>query len=310
MDYSLTGESVLLSWNAALRVLYAQCGSLSPLIHGTTAELLGASNVVLQPRNNLIASSARAFNYRYMVAESIWNLLPTADTTVLQKVFPGVLRFTADQRYNKTTDASWAYGESMYWGLRRVVQELNHDRTSRRAVINVPTLDNANYEDWGGTPPCLHSVQYLIRREQLNCIVTMRSNDVWRGMPLDMYQFTFWQIMLAEHLGVEVGWYQHNVGSLHLYETDVPAVTAYLAAEQNVETRAVVAPCALKGPAALAQVLSEDGYLRTAYEDGHTFSDDPTNLDPYINFIHNPLADDFIPKEFRALRDLGYGSGW
>jgi len=46
----------------------------------------------------------------------------------------------------------------------------------------------------------------------------MRSNDVWLGMPYDIWCFTCIQILIAQELGVEVGSYIHQPGSLHLYE--------------------------------------------------------------------------------------------
>jgi hypothetical protein len=66
--------------------------------------------------------------------------------------------------------------------------------------------------------PCTLNLQFFIRGEHLYCIATMRSNDAWMGMPYDIYCFTSLQCLLAEHLGLKVGFYQHNVGSMHLYE--------------------------------------------------------------------------------------------
>ena len=48
----------------------------------------------------------------------------------------------------------------------------------------------------------------------------MRSNDVWWGVPYDVFQFTFLQIQLAQVLGLEPGVYTHQAGSFHLYDRD------------------------------------------------------------------------------------------
>jgi thymidylate synthase len=65
--------------------------------------------------------------------------------------------------------------------------------------------------------PCTISLQYLIRDDKLYAITTMRSNDAYLGFRNDLYCFTELQKKMAKELNVELGWYQHQVGSLHLY---------------------------------------------------------------------------------------------
>ena len=48
----------------------------------------------------------------------------------------------------------------------------------------------------------------------------MRSNDIWMGVPYDMFSFCFLQVKMAMELGVEVGTYTHYAGSLHMYKRD------------------------------------------------------------------------------------------
>ena len=56
----------------------------------------------------------------------------------------------------------------------------------------------------------------------------MRSNDVYRGFPGDVFAFTFLQELVARTLGLEIGTYSHFVGSLHLYDTDEEKARDYL----------------------------------------------------------------------------------
>ena len=46
----------------------------------------------------------------------------------------------------------------------------------------------------------------------------MRSNDVYLGLPHDVFSFTMIQEIVARLLGVEMGDYTHFAGSLHLYD--------------------------------------------------------------------------------------------
>jgi thymidylate synthase len=56
----------------------------------------------------------------------------------------------------------------------------------------------------------------------------MRSNDAYLGLPHDIFAFTMLQEMIARSLGVDVGFYQHIVGHLHLYDEDIKSAQAYL----------------------------------------------------------------------------------
>jgi len=100
-------------------------------------------------------------------------------------------------------------------------QRLTITSETRQAILTMWEDDDlrkvayeAGYPDY----PCTLSIQFLIRKGKLHCIVTMRSEDVWLGMPNDIAAFCFLQITIADFLGVDVGTYYHRVGSLHLYE--------------------------------------------------------------------------------------------
>jgi thymidylate synthase len=56
----------------------------------------------------------------------------------------------------------------------------------------------------------------------------MRSNDLLWGTPYDVNGFCFIQEMLASWLGVELGNYIHQAGSMHLYEERVSQLTCLL----------------------------------------------------------------------------------
>jgi hypothetical protein len=65
---------------------------------------------------------------------------------------------------------------------------------------------------------CATQVQFLLRQGKLDMITTMRSNDVWHGLPYNLFQFGMLQCTLANTLGVKPGRYTHNAGSMHLYK--------------------------------------------------------------------------------------------
>lgn len=66
--------------------------------------------------------------------------------------------------------------------------------------------------------PCTVALQFIRRSDVLHLIVTMRSSDVWLGLPYDFYVFSQLLNCMAGELGCEQGWVQFQLGSSHLYE--------------------------------------------------------------------------------------------
>jgi hypothetical protein len=71
-------------------------------------------------------------------------------------------------------------------------------------------------------------LQFLIRRNRLHTLTTMRSNDAYIGLPHDIFCFSMLQEVLARTLGVALGQYSHFVGSLHLYDENRDEAQQYL----------------------------------------------------------------------------------
>lgn len=100
---------------------------------------------------------------------------------------------------------------------QKLIKLLKHDPFSRRAVLTLHNFDNLSDLD-SKDVACTCSIQFLFRNGKLDATVYMRSNDIVWGLPNDIFFFTMLQELLAKELGVEVGVYNHMVGSLHLYE--------------------------------------------------------------------------------------------
>jgi len=118
-----------------------------------------------------------------------------------------------------------AYGSRIKTQAVEVVNKLRRDEGSRQAVI---TLWDAHLDNLPGKRdyPCTVMLQFEVHDAKLCMNVVMRSNDVWLGLPYDLFQFTQLQMSLARSLGLAYGWYRHTVLSLHLYEEDVEKCSA------------------------------------------------------------------------------------
>lgn len=195
-------------------------------------ELIGASFTLLNPRNRIIDSPARAVNYGFAVGELCWYLRGDTDLATMQYYNRRMSQFSDDG-----VTINSAYGARMLnehrlvdirpsqWSL--CVEELRRDPDSRRAVmhINMPSDLRKAVQLGSKDVPCTLSVQLLIRERKLHMHVTMRSNDIVWGLPYDVFSFTFLQeafMLMLREAGVpvdDIGQYHHTVGSLHLYDT-------------------------------------------------------------------------------------------
>ena len=117
-----------------------------------------------------------------------------------------------------------AYGLRTNGQYAHVVDKIKSDPDTRQAVVTIwnPEFDNMPQKrDY----PCTVLHQFRVRDGRLNMSVYMRSNDVWLGAAYDFFQFTRVQLAICSILGIEPGTYAHHVGSLHIYESNIGAVT-------------------------------------------------------------------------------------
>lgn len=112
-----------------------------------------------------------------------------------------------------------AYGQRVHGQLAKLTRSLAMPG-SRQAVLSIYDSTRDLLVD-SKDVPCTLTLQFFIRGGKVILRTSMRSNDVWRGLPYDMVQFITLQAAVAAHFDLEIGQYQHTVGSLHLYEADV-----------------------------------------------------------------------------------------
>jgi len=177
----------------------------------TTHEVLDWSITIQHPDRLAVGIPGRNLRPAIGVLEGLQLVGQTSSPEVMQARTPALMRWTNDGV------ADGAYGLRIHGMLPRVVRLLQEDPYSRQAVLSVystredltkPTLD----------VPCTLSIQFMLRGGVLLTRTSMRSNDVWLGLPYDLMQFGMLAQAVAQALHVEVGPLHHMVGSLHVYE--------------------------------------------------------------------------------------------
>lgn len=129
-----------------------------------------------------------------------------------------------------------AYGPRLVTQLVECLTLLDEEPTTRRAVATIWREEDLTHD---GDRPCTIFLQFLVRpsvdeptrgEQALELYVTMRSQDAWLGVPYDVFAFSQLQLTVARELQLPPGRYVHRVTSLHLYETNLEAAEAIVAA--------------------------------------------------------------------------------
>lgn len=161
---------------------------------------------------NLLDVPKRKLNFRFAVAEWLWMSMGLSDVETLA-FYNSKMRAFSDDGERLTG----AYGPHICAQLPRIIRQLERDWSTRQAVIEIPRPQDEHTKD----NPCSLSLQFLHRRGQLHCIATMRSSDLWLGVPYDTFTFTQIQSAIAGRLKTTRGFFSLHAGSSHLYERDV-----------------------------------------------------------------------------------------
>lgn len=194
---------------------------------GSMKEIFGATLLLTNPRARLSRSESKGKLFSAL-GELLWYLTGENDLEFI-KYYVGSI-YEGESEDGITVRSG--YGERMFNHggsinqVQNVIYLLKQRPSSRRAVVQL--FDASDLAAPYKSIPCTCTLQFLIRGGHLNLLVNMRSNDAFWGLPHDVFAFTMLQEIIARSVGVDVGIYQHCVGSLHLYEDQFDNASNYL----------------------------------------------------------------------------------
>lgn len=177
-----------------------------------TMEHCGVTLRVNDLMENILVNTGRDLNYRFMVAEFLWIAYGLDDLATIARYNKNIAQFSDDGKI-----LYGSYGRRLKLQWDRIRHALRKDNQTRQAVA---TLFNPDMSTNTKDTPCTISLQWLLRDDHLNCIATMRSSDIWLGLPYDFYVFSQLTNCLAGYLDKKPGWLQMQLGSMHLYEAN------------------------------------------------------------------------------------------
>jgi thymidylate synthase len=186
---------------------------------GRSLEVFGVGLELSNPRARLSRSQGRSRVFSAL-GELLWYL---SGSNSLEPIAYYIRDYAAATDDKKTLNG--AYGPRIFSATQdqpssqwsRAIKRLKSERNqgTRNAVLQIATPSDFLNET--KDRPCTCSIQFVVRRKTLHMMVHMRSNDVYLGLPHDIFAFTMLQEIAAREIGVGLGSYFHSVGSMHLY---------------------------------------------------------------------------------------------
>lgn len=241
---------------------------------GANTELTGVLLQITNPRARLSRTEIKGTLFSCL-GELLWYLAKSNDLDFIRYYLKDYGQFSDDGQ-----TLYGAYGPRMFSmrgnnQIENIIDLLRKKPQSRQAVIQLFNAEDITQSS--KDVPCTCTLQFLIRRRQLNMITNMRSNDAYLGLPHDVFSFTMIQEIVARKLDVELGTYKHFAGSLHLYDNNRDDAQVYLA-EGWQPTLLPMPPMPASDPqTSISSLLRAEHTIRN----GREVKLPSLNLDPY-----------------------------
>ena len=241
---------------------------------GGCTELTGVLLEIADPRARFSRTETKGKPFSSL-GELCWFLAKTNELGFISYYLP---------MYKKYADGDIIYGgygpRLFSWGgidqVAQIISTLREKPNTRQAVIQL--FDAADIVERHKDVPCTCTMQFLIRDKKLHMITYMRSNDAMWGLPHDIFCFTMLQEIIARSLSVELGYYKHAVGSIHVYDENKSEAHQFLQ-EGWQPTDMAMPPMPIGDPwPAIGLLLRAESDIRTT---GTCSGHERSNLDPY-----------------------------
>jgi thymidylate synthase len=183
---------------------------------GDTYTIFNCGFYIENPLSNSIDVPFRKWNKGYAEYEWQWYLSANNNATEIAKRAPIWLNHM-DENGNVMSNYGWQWvrGSQLDKVIDKLYFSIVNEQDIRQAVISI--YDGKEISEYAHDTPCTLSIHFQIIDNKLCMTVNMRSNDLWFGFCNDQYCFSKLQEMVANVLGIEVGWYYHFASNMHLY---------------------------------------------------------------------------------------------
>lgn len=214
-------------------------GELIKPTKGKATEVTGVLLELINPRARLSRTESRGKLFSCL-GYLCWYLAKDNSLDFISYYLPRYSKFANGDKIHG------GYGPRLFeWDgidqVSNVINLLKRNPSTRKAVIQI--FDRMDIDKKYNDVACTCTLQFMIRNNSLHMVTYMRSNDVFLGLPHDIFCFTMLQEIIARTLSVKLGTYKHAVGSLHIYETNSEGVRQFLSEGwQSTETPMIPMP--------------------------------------------------------------------
>jgi len=199
---------------------------------GATREILGHDFVIENPIDRCILSQSYSFNIFRAFGHWLWIMAGKMDLPSIEYYAKQVGNLSADQRKLDGAYGPRLFGLGVLNQVPNLISSMQHRGATRRAVatVYIPEFDShrVTVEGREDEVPCTVALQFLPRDGHLHSVTMMRSQDVFKILPYDVFIFTLIQEYVARSLGLELGEYHHFASSFHVYEADIERANRFI----------------------------------------------------------------------------------
>lgn len=191
--------------------------------------------------------------WRSVMSELLWFLSGSTNLNDLRYLHYGTTQGTKktiwdDNYYNEGKALGYSngemgpiYGEHMYKQLARVMEQIRKYPLDRRLVMSNWQED---YLDKMTLPPChgIHT-QFYVQDGKLHLSTTMRSCDIFLGLPFNIASYSAMLCMVASDLGLEAGDFKMFLtGDVHIYKNHIAQCEEYLSRDHVAQPVSLILP--------------------------------------------------------------------
>jgi thymidylate synthase len=172
-------------------------------------------------QDNHIITPWRKWSLDYAEFEWSWYLSGNPSAELIEKRAKIWSRMYDPNDPDKRVMSNYGFQWKRNNQLDKVIGLLKEDKYSRRAVVSI--YDGKEINDYKFDTPCTTSITFYVKPSspnKLNMSVKMRSNHLTLGFCNDQFFFSKLQKIVANELGLDIGYYYHHADNLHLYTYD------------------------------------------------------------------------------------------
>jgi len=196
---------------------------------GQTREILHSAMSINAPTQRWVTSRQPPINVAFAIAEVVWILTGRNDSAFLNYFNKQLPKYAG---YGDTYHGAYGHRLRHHLGidqLERAYQVLKTKPNSRQVVLQIwdgrRDLPDSSGKEASPDIPCNVVSILKVRSGKLEWMQILRSNDLYRGLPYNLVQFTTLQEIVAGWLGLDVGEYNQISNSLHVYESDLEYIS-------------------------------------------------------------------------------------